>query len=220
VTPPLPHEPNVESVSAQPLSPGPAVVSAPTRPSRLHRLGGYWSLFRRSLHVRYTLASIISHVLPNFASGVIRSRVYRFFGFDVARSAFIMANLRLTGATPDFYRNLTIGEGANIADNVTINLDAKVTIGRNVALAPHVLIYTGTHKVGPGSQRLGAVEGLPVTIEDGAWVRLGAIIVPGVTIGTGAIVAAGAVVLKDVPDNSYVEGNPAAVTARLPWAYR
>ena len=131
-----------------------------------------------------------------------------------------MGNLSLPTASPGFYEKLSIGPGVTIADKVTINLDAKVTIGKNVAIAPHVLIYTGSHKIGPGSMRIGDFTGLPVTIGDGAWIRLGAIIVPGVTIGEGSVVAAGAVVLKDVPPHTYVEGNPAQVIRRLPWAYR
>jgi len=68
--------------------------------------------------------------------------------------------------------------------------------------------------------RIGEFQALPVTIGDGAWIRLGAIIVPGITIGDGAVVAAGAIVLKDVPPHTYVEGNPAQVIRKLPWAYR
>ncbi len=74
--------------------------------------------------------------------------------------------------------------------------------------------------VGPGSRRLGKADALPVTIEDGAWIRVGAIIVPGITVGRGAIVAAGAIVLHDVPPNTYAEGNPAKVIRKLGWANR
>jgi maltose O-acetyltransferase len=184
------------------------------------RLRGYLDLFRRSLHVRYALANLICRLFPDFASGVIRGRVYRWAGFAIGDGAFLMGNLTLKGASRGFYDNLVVGEGATIADHVTINLDAKVTIGKNVGIAPHVLIYTGSHEIGPGSMRIGAFTGLPVTIEDGAWIRVGAVIVPGVTIGHGAIVAAGAVVLKDVPPDTYVEGNPAQVVRKLPWGYR
>jgi acetyltransferase-like isoleucine patch superfamily enzyme len=177
-------------------------------------------MFRRSLHFRLALVHTISGVLPDFASGVVRGRLYRWAGFDVGAGAFIMGNLRLKSASPGFYDKLVIGTGGTIADHVTINLDGKVTIGDNVAIAPHVLIYTGSHKIGPGSMRIGEFMALPVTIEDGAWIRLGAVIVPGVTIGRGSIVAAGAAVLKDVPPNTYVEGNPAAVIRKLPWGYR
>ena len=169
------------------------------RPGRARR---YASLFRRSLHVKFALANFVCGILPDFASGVIRGRVYRWAGFDVGDGAFLMGNLSLKSASPGFYENLSIGEGATIADHVTINLDAKVTIGRNGGIAPHVLIYTGSHEIGPGSMRIGPFTAFPVTI------------------GQGAVVAAGAVVLKDVPPNTYVEGNPAQVVRKLPWGYR
>ena len=186
----------------------------------LGRLTRYTNLIRRSLHFKFALARLVSSLLPEFASGIIRGRVYRWAGFDVGQGAFLMGNLRLKSAAPDFYNKLSIGGGATLADSITINLDGKVTIGKNVAIAPHVVIYTGSHQIGPGSKRIGDFTSLPVTIEQGAWVRVGAIIVPGVTVGRGAIVAAGAVVLKDVPPNTYVEGNPAQVIRQLPWGYR
>jgi acetyltransferase-like isoleucine patch superfamily enzyme len=185
------------------------------------RLAHYGGLLKRGLHFRYKLANLFCALLPDVASGAVRSRLYRLAGFrGVDKAAFLMGNLRLGSAAPGFYGKLKIGPGVTIADNVTINLDAEVTIGKNVAIAPQVLIYTGSHKIGPGSMRIGAFEGLPVTIGDGAWIRLGAILVPGVTVGEGAVVAAGAVVLKDVPPHTYVEGNPAQVIRKLPWAYR
>ena len=198
------------------------LAEKPAQPKRgaFASLAHYGGLIRRGLHLRYHVANLLSSLLPEVASGAIRSRLYRWAGFDVDKAAFVMGNLRLRSAAPGFYGKLKIGGGVTISDNVTINLDGHVTIGNNVAIAPHVLIYTGSHKIGPGSMRIGEFQALPVTIGDGAWVRLGAIIVPGVTIGEGAVVAAGAVVLKDVPPHTYVEGNPAQVIRKLPWAYR
>jgi maltose O-acetyltransferase len=188
--------------------------------SYVSRVRKYGRLFGTSLHLRFAVANLISGIFPDFVSGVVRGRLYRWAGFRVGEGAFIMGNLTLTSASPDFYDKLSIGRATTIADHVTINLDARVTLGANVALAPHVLIYTGTHKIGPGSARLGQGVALPVTIEDGAWIRLGAIIVPGITVGRGAIVGAGAVVIGDVPPNTYVEGNPAKVIRTLGWGYR
>jgi len=186
----------------------------------LVRAREYASLLRTSFHVRYTLANLVLRALPDFLSGAIRGRVYRRAGLDIGDGAFIMGNLHLTSAAPGFYDKLSVGAGTTIADDVTINLDDDVTIGRNVGIAPGVRIYTGGHRIGPGSRRLGRFTAAPVTIEEGVWVRLGATIVPGVTIGRGAIVAAGAVVLHDVPPNTYAEGNPAKVLRRLAWANR
>jgi acetyltransferase-like isoleucine patch superfamily enzyme len=122
---------------------------------------------------------------------------------------------------PGFYQKIRIGSGANIANRVTISLDAEVRMGNNVSLGPYVKIYTGTHPIGPGSNRRGPeVLAKPVVIEDGSWIGLGAIILPGVTVGHGSIVAAGAVVDEDVPPDSYVAGNPAKVVQQLPWGNR
>jgi len=194
-------------------------VTEPPLDNRV-RLGRYARMLERSLHLRYGLANAVCGLLPDFFSGVMRGRVYRWAGFHVGEGAFIMGNLRLRGATTRFYDNLVIGPACTIADNVTINLDGQVVLGENVALAPGVVIYTGTHRIGPGSRRLGKVDAMPVTVEAGAWIRVGAILVPGVTVGRGAIVAAGAIVLHDVPPNTYVEGNPARVVRKLGWANR
>lgn len=48
-----------------------------------------------------------------------------------------------------------------------------------------------------------------VKIGRGAFVGIGAMILPGVTVGEGGLVGPGAVVTKDVPDYTWVAGNPA-----------
>ena len=144
-------------------APRPEPLDAPASPPVRGRLAGfthYAGLFRRSIHLRFRVANLFSGLLPDFASGAVRGRFYRWAGFEIAHSAFLMGKLRLPTAAPGFYEKLSIGPGVTIADNVTINLDAKVTIGKNVAIAPHVLIYTGSHKIGPGSMRIGEFTGL------------------------------------------------------------
>src|SRR5664280_343023 len=201
------------------------VAGDPPRPrgrpyyvERLHRL----RVVGRRVHVRCALAGVLSLPLLKVTGSAVRARLYRWAGFRISDGAFIGANLELTitSSFPGFYNKRIVGSGSAIADHVTINLDATVTVATNVAIAPQVIIYTGSHRIGPGSKREGVAAALPVTIEDGAWVRLGAVIAPGVTIGRGSIVATGAVVLKDVPPNTYVEGNPATVIRRLPWGGR
>lgn len=181
----------------------------------------YLPSLRHGFHLKLRLANAICGLFPDFVSGVVRGRLYRLVGFDVGEGAFIMGNLELVGTRPQFYAQLMIGAEASIGNHVTISLDAPVHLGRKVSIGPYVLIYTGTHQIGPGSQRrMGQVVPRPVTIESGSWVGLGAIVLPGVTIGHGSIVAAGAVVTADVPPNSYVEGNPARVIRELPWGDR
>ena len=172
-------------------------------------------------HFRLALANFMCGLLPDFASGFVRGRVYRLIGIDVGPGAYVMGNLDLTGGVESFYGQLHIGAGASVGTHVTMNLDAEVRLGTNVSLGPFVKIYTGTHPIGPGSnRRLADVIAKPVEIQDGSWIGLGATILPGVTVGHGSIVAAGAVVDQDVAPNSYVAGNPAAVVQQLPWGDR
>jgi len=188
---------------------------------RASKISVYAKDILQSVHLKYRLANLACAILPDDASAPIRTRIYRLVGLDVARSAFIMSNLRLVSGMEGFYSKLHIGPGVVTGSRITINLDAEVTLGRNVSLGPDVIIYTGTHSLGPGSmRRLPDTVAKPVIIEDGCWVGLAAIILPGITIGHGSVVAAGAVVAKDVPPDSYVEGNPAQVVHKLPWGNR
>lgn len=105
----------------------------------------------------------------------------------------------------------------SLGDNVTINRDCalyasyfvdnvEIRIGNNVALSPHVRIFTATHDYSTLNLEDIAAS---VIIEDYAWVGGGAIILPGVTIGKGAIIGAGSIVSKNVEPYSVVAGNPA-----------
>lgn len=177
----------------------------------------YTAGLKQGLHIRLALANLASGLLPDAVSSLLRVPLYRLAGFKIGTGCTIRANVKLISGVPDFYDKLVLGPNVFISDHVTINLDAEVRLGENVSIGPHVLIYTGGHKIGPSSQRrLPDVTTGPVTIEDGAWIQVGAVILPGVTIGRGTIVAAGAVVFQDVPPNSYVRGNPAKVVSQLP----
>ena len=200
-----------------------AATPHPHQLSRLFdRVGYYGSTARRSFHFRLALANLICGLLPGFAGGAMRARLYRLAGLrGIAPSAFLMGNLRLITGTGNISDKLAIGDHSVVGNSVTLNLDADLTIGRNVSLGPNVLVYTGTHMIGPGSnRRVGALLAKPVVIEDGCWIGLAAIVLPGVTLGHGSVVAAGAVVSQSVPPNSYVEGNPARVVRELPWGDR
>ncbi|MDQ6671971.1 MAG: transferase [Chloroflexota bacterium] len=160
-------------------------------------------------------------MLPRFGSGLIRGRLYALIGLDVHSTAFIMGNLDLGCGSGSLYDKLAIGPGCVLGDHVSINLDAPVWLGANVSIGPHVVIYTASHPIGPGSQRrAGDVIAKAVIIEEGSWIGLRATLLPGVTVGKGAIVAAGAVVDCDVPAHAFVQGNPAQVVRQLPWANR
>lgn len=103
-------------------------------------------------------------------------------------------------------KNITIGQGTIIGDNVTLDGRAKLTIGNHVDIASQVMIFNAEHDL--NSQYFDPIE-QEVVIKDYCFIGPRAIILPGVTIGRGAVVGAGAVVTKDVPDMTIVGGVPA-----------
>jgi maltose O-acetyltransferase len=113
--------------------------------------------------------------------------------------------------------------GSNIAigANTFINYDCvfldcnRITIGREVQIAPRVQIYTATHPLEAAVRRSGVEFALPVVIEDGVWLGGGAIICPGVTIGENTVVGAGSVVTRDLPAGVLAVGNPCRVLRTL-----
>ncbi len=188
------------------------------RRDTLEKLGELAAGMRAGTHLRYRVANAAARPLPEFMAGFVLSRLYRAAGFhNVERAAFISAPIRLTGISSTFCDNLVVAGGANISTDVTINLDARVSIGPGATISPYVLIYTATHRHGSATRRCHPeVRPRPVSIEEGCWIGLGAIITPGVVVGRGSVVSAGAVLSRSVPPNSFVSGNPATVLGRLP----
>ena len=116
------------------------------------------------------------------------------------------------GADFGFGSAITIGENSGLGVDCWIR--GTVYIGRDVMMAPFVVIYARDHiheRTDIPMMQQGMAEPAPVVIEDDVWIACRAIILKGVRIGKGAIVAAGAVVTKDVPPYTMVGGNPARV---------
>ncbi len=153
----------------------------------------------------------VSRLLPSNAFVRLRALCYSCAGCYIESKVSISDHIELLGSG-DVAKRLSIGEGCFIGVKVTLALDGAITIGKNVAIGPEVLMHTATHKVGVAARRMDLnVIVKPIVVEDGAWVAMRAVILPGVTIGRGAVVAAGAVVTKDVPPNALVGGSPAQV---------
>ena len=111
----------------------------------------------------------------------------------------------------DYGVNITVG------DAVFINYDcifldvAPITIGDRVLIAPRVCLYTAGHPIDAEVRGSGLEFGLPITIEDDAWLGGSVAVCPGVTISAKSIIAAGSVVTKDIPPNVIAAGNPCRV---------
>jgi carbonic anhydrase/acetyltransferase-like protein (isoleucine patch superfamily) len=95
---------------------------------------------------------------------------------------------------------ISIGDGSNIQDNVSIHCDSGIptTVGTGVSVG-HSAVLHGC------------------TVEDDCLIGMGATVLNRAVIGTGSLVAAGAVVLEGtvIPPGSLVAGVPAKVRREL-----
>lgn len=117
-------------------------------------------------------------------------------------------------------RGCTFGRGAGVrvGSRSSIGIDSEihgpVWIGKNVMMAPEVIIHTENHKHDRTDLPMidqGYSPKRPVVIGDDVWIGARVIILPGVSIGDGAIIGAGSVVSRSVPSFSIAVGNPCKV---------
>jgi len=84
-----------------------------------------------------------------------------------------------------------------------------VEIGEDVWLTREVKVIAHFNPTPLIKEIVGGKKVKKVKIGKGAFIGIGAIILPGVSIGKGSLVGPGAVVTRDVPDYTWVAGNPA-----------
>ncbi len=114
-------------------------------------------------------------------------------------------------------QEVIIGNNVHLYDLFMNIVTAGVRIEDNVFFGHRVMILTGGHDYTKfGLERQAYASGIPVHIEEGAWIGSGVIILPGVRIGKHAVVASGAVVTKDVPAYWLVGGVPAKPIKEIP----
>ena len=106
---------------------------------------------------------------------------------------------------------VSIGDGTYINSNLTLVDDYKITIGKNVLIAPNVTISGTNHPMHYKARPRGEMYCKEVVIEDHVWIASNVTILPGVTIGDHSIIGAGSVVTKDIPPNVIAFGHPAEV---------
>ncbi|MEG2314731.1 MAG: sugar O-acetyltransferase [Clostridia bacterium] len=113
--------------------------------------------------------------------------------------------------------------------NLTIQDDARVTIGDDCNFGPNVTIVTPVHPMLPDERRalidtagntLHMCYAKPVTIGRDCWLGANVVVCPGVTIGAGCVIGAGSVVVRDIPPLTFAAGNPCKVIREITEADR
>lgn len=142
----------------------------------------------------------------------LRTRVLRMLGVQVGSGVRVRHHVHLTSS------KLTLGDGSYVNVGAVIQNTAPVTLGREVAVAPNVVITTIGHDLSNPARRQGEPHHGPVDIADGVWIGAAAVVLPGVEIGAGAMIAAGAVVTTDCAPHRLHAGVPARPVKALPGA--
>lgn len=146
--------------------------------------------------------AILVHGSPQVLYGW-RRLVLRLFGARIGQDVRIRPSVRIT-----YPWKVAIGDHSWIGDNVELYSLGPITIGSNAVVSQGSYLCGGTHDHRDPTFR---ISGLPVTVEDEAWVAAQVFVAPGVTIGRGAVVGARSVVLADVPAGMVAAGHPARV---------
>jgi acetyltransferase-like isoleucine patch superfamily enzyme len=136
-----------------------------------------------------------------------RVRYYNKRGCNIHKLTSLSPNVRIKG-------KFEMGEGSSIAQNCSISGEsAGVFIGKNVMVAPNVVIVAFNHgfeKLDTPMVKQKNTEST-IIIEDDVWIASNCTIGKGVTIGKGTIIAANSFVNRDIPPYSIAGGVPAKI---------
>lgn len=108
-----------------------------------------------------------------------------------------------------------IGERTYINSNLVLVDDYKITIGKDVLIAPNVTISTTNHPLHYKLRPQGQMYCREVVIEDHVWICSNVVICAGVTIGKGAVIGAGSIVTRDIPPMTLAYGVPCKVIREI-----
>lgn len=136
---------------------------------------------------------------PQFAYG-FRRWLLRLFGAQIGRKVLVRASARIT-----YPWKVSIGDYSWVGDEVVLYSLARIDIGAHAVVSQRSYLCAGDHDAGMPDF---PIRGLPITVEDGAWIATDVFIAPGVTVHSNAVVGARSSVFKDVPANMVCHGTP------------
>ena len=106
-----------------------------------------------------------------------------------------------------------VGGTLNIGDNTSFNRNDiivchnTITIGKQCAFGPNVVIYDHDHIYGKNGIEVNQFNTAPITIEDKCWIGANVTILRGTKIGAGSVIGAGAIIKGTIPPGSIVKSN-------------
>lgn len=153
---------------------------------------------------------LINNIFSGTRFFYIKYIIMKIIGINIGKNTSIVGPIYFNSAV-----SLEIGENCWIGKNFTIDGNGEVIIGKNVDIAPHVVINTGGHLIGKKNRRAGSGICGNVEIEDGCWICTRVTIINSVKISKGCVVAAGALVNKSLDYDLLVGGVPAVTIRRL-----
>ena len=159
--------------------------------------------------IKLAFQTIWQEIMVALPSDFSRFRVayYNERGCSFARYCSISPNVRIKGV-------VEMGEGSSIAQNCTISGESVgVKIGRNVMIAPNVVIVAFDHGYSSLDEPMVKqknVEG-SVVIENDVWISANSTIGRNTHIGEGCIVGANSFVRGTFPPYAIIGGVPARI---------
>jgi acetyltransferase-like isoleucine patch superfamily enzyme len=112
---------------------------------------------------------------------------------------------------------ITLGKDVWIGYFTLIDGSGGLTIGAKVSISSGVHIYTHdsskfrAYDLEKDTQNGAHIKRSPVKIGNNVQIGANSVITKGVTIGNNVIIGALTLVNKDIPDNSFVTGNPMVI---------
>jgi acetyltransferase-like isoleucine patch superfamily enzyme len=126
---------------------------------------------------------------------------------DIAVGLGLIMAEALIDPTVIFASSFRIDKGSFVNAGVVIGamsfIGKSVLVNRAVSLGHHTFICDNV-SIGPGATLAGNIR-----VGSGSIIGAGSTVLPNTRIGENVIVAAGSLVRKEVPDNTFVAGNPA-----------
>ena len=111
----------------------------------------------------------------------------------------------------EFGYNIIIKNNFFSLFNITFIDYNKISFGNNILINSNCSFYTLIHPLDYNERNKGIMCSKPISIGNNIYFGSNVCILPGINIGNNVIIFDGCIVSKNIPDNSFVYGNPCQI---------